>query len=137
MIVRFVLPRTGVARFKQALDAYSLRQRVVAQNIANVQTPGYRRKEVSFEDSLKRAFVQRLQLAPVENPPRSIPIGMPTRQVPRVVEVKDDYSNGVNNVDMEKEMTKMVETNLAYSMMTKFLKGRFENLHEAITGRIK
>ena len=43
------------------LDASSLLHRVIAQNVADVNTPGYHRREVSFEDAL----AQLLEVKPV------------------------------------------------------------------------
>ena len=39
-----------------ALSGLDARQRVIASNIANVETPGYQAREVSFEDSLRAAI---------------------------------------------------------------------------------
>jgi len=137
VIRNHLLPRSGIFKLKQALDAYSVRQRVIAENIANVQTPGYRARKVTFEENLRKAFQRRIALAPVPNPPRSIPIGTFSTSPVRVVEDPDDYSNGVNNVNLEKEMTQMVETNLSYSLVARLLKGRIEMLRAAITGKVK
>lgn len=41
---------------QQALAGAAARQNAIATNLANVNTPGYRRKDVNFEDSLKAAF---------------------------------------------------------------------------------
>ncbi len=137
MIRSHIIPRTGIFKLKQALDAYSARQRVIAENIANVQTPGYRSRRVTFEENLRRAFQRRINLAQVPNPPRSIPIGTVSMSPIKVVESADDYSNGVNNVNLEKEMTEMVETNLSYNLVARLLKGRIEMLRAAITGKVK
>ena len=137
MIRNNMLPRSGIFKLKQALDAYSVRQRVIAENIANVQTPGYRARKVMFEENLRKAFQRRIELSPVPNPPKSIPIGVFSTSPVRVVEDPDDYSNGVNNVNLEKEMTRMVETNLSYSLVARLLKGRIEMLRAAITGKVK
>ena len=44
MIKGYLLPRAGIRKLKDALDAYALRHRVTAENVANAQTPGYRSK---------------------------------------------------------------------------------------------
>ena len=40
---------------KTALDAYALRQKAIASNVANIDTPGYKRLEVPFESQLQKA----------------------------------------------------------------------------------
>lgn len=137
MIKNFIIPRAGIFKLKRALDAYSVRQRIIAENIANVQTPGYKSRRVTFEENLRRAFQRRIALAPVPNPPRSIPIGAISTSPVKVVESADDYNNGVNNVNLEKEMTQIVETNLSYNLVSKLLRGRIEMLKAAITGKVK
>ena len=46
----------GLNLLSHVLGAAGLRHRVIAQNIANVNTPGYRRLEVTFEEDLARAL---------------------------------------------------------------------------------
>ena len=44
----------GIDVLSRVLDTAALRHRVIAQNVANVNTPGYRRLEVTFEDELAK-----------------------------------------------------------------------------------
>lgn len=44
---------------KIAIDGLSLRQQVSGQNVANVDTPGYRAHTINFEDTLKRAMTNK------------------------------------------------------------------------------
>jgi flagellar basal-body rod protein FlgB len=135
MIKGYILPRTGIRKLKNALDAYALRQRVTAENVANVQTPGYKSKKVTFEENLKKASARRLRLAPVPHPPRSIPVGLPAKPLARIAERKQDYSNGVNDVNIENEMVDIARTSLSYNLVTRLVRGRVENLKAAITGK--
>mgnify|MGYP000530431163 CR=1 FL=1 len=48
---------------QKALDAASLRQNVLANNIANVNTPGFKRSYVSFEESLQQALKKKGSLS--------------------------------------------------------------------------
>jgi flagellar basal-body rod protein FlgB len=47
---------SATAALHSALNGLDARQRVIASNIANVETPGYQAREVSFEDSLRAAI---------------------------------------------------------------------------------
>ena len=51
-----IFNRTAIEVTTQALDTYSLRNKAMANNFANVTTPGYRRIEVAFEDKLREAL---------------------------------------------------------------------------------
>jgi len=44
----------------KSLDANATRSRAISQNIANVMTPGYKRKEVSFEDKIREAMDKKV-----------------------------------------------------------------------------
>ncbi len=136
MIGKHFLPRTGIGKLRQALDAYSLRQRVTAENIANVQTPGYSSKKVLFEENLKDACSRRLRMTPVPVPPRGFPVA-PTAMTPlRVENEGSGYFNGVNDVNMETEMIDIARTNMAYNMVARMTKGTIDKLRSAIAGKV-
>lgn len=44
--------------YEKALDAASLRQKVISENLANINTPGYQAKEVAFEETMKNVVAQ-------------------------------------------------------------------------------
>jgi flagellar basal-body rod protein FlgB len=45
-----------ITPMSRALDVLAARQRVIANNVANVTTPGYRTQDIAFSDVLKRLF---------------------------------------------------------------------------------
>ena len=50
---------------QSALDAVMLRQKLIAHNIANAETPGYKRLDLIFEDELRKAMESKdLKLKP-------------------------------------------------------------------------
>ena len=56
MIGRSILGKTSVPILKKIMDVSCLRQKVIARNIANATTPGYREKRVLFETKLRNAL---------------------------------------------------------------------------------
>jgi len=137
MIRSQFLSRSGIERMRSALSAYSLRQKISSQNIANVNTPGYRSGHVSFEENFNRVFSEGIKMASVENPPGSIP--MPDRPGPSITveENGNDYFNGVNNVNIEDEMIIQARANLSYNMVAKITEGIISKINSAITGKVK
>ncbi len=105
---------TSVA-MKSALDALALRQRVIADNVANIQTPGFLAGRVSFEDELARA-VERGG-GPVE------------ASVDRSLE--PTKTNG-NNVNLDTETLLNVDTNLRYQVATRAIDGTFSSIRTAM-----
>jgi len=105
------------------LDAAALRHRAVSQNLANVNTPGYRRLEVSFEEQLasqmsggSKVDINGLKPQLVESE------GLPTR------------ADG-NNVDIDVEMGQMNKNALLYQTYTQVLASKIATMRSAITGR--
>ncbi|MBN2071829.1 MAG: flagellar basal body rod protein FlgB [Candidatus Krumholzibacteriota bacterium] len=137
MISKNILPRTGLADFRRALDAYSVRQRVIAENIANVQTPGFRAKKVLFEENLNSAVSRRLKMTPVREPEGSIPIPVAGRSQVEVRNTDSGYFNGTNDVNMENEMTEIAKNTLAYKMVAKMTKSTIDMLRSAIAGKTR
>jgi flagellar basal-body rod protein FlgB len=81
-----------------AINAEALRQKAIANNIANLQTPGYRRVDVKFEELLAKAMdspgnVDVSKVEPVVHQPGNTPV----------------KANG-NDVNLEIEVGQMVET---------------------------
>lgn len=124
---------TRVSAYK-GLDAAATRGRAIAQNLANVNTPDYRRKEVSFEEELRR--VMELKLPGTRTQEKHMPI---TQEKliedikPDIYEAKDPTLPGqINNVDVDLEASKMAENQIMYRYLLKFV--GFGNYQTAISG---
>ena len=123
---------------QRSLDASVLRQKVIAENIANVDTPFYKRKEVVFEDELRKALDKeepKLRLK-VTNPKHIS--NMPQEELPEPkVKVVDDilFRRDLNNVDIEKELVDLAKNNILYTGLTRFVSTKFSMLRGAIKGR--
>lgn len=118
-----------------AMDAAALRQQVAADNIANVNTPGFRRRFVRFEDELTRAMDGRA-VRGSRTHPRHIPIGAATVGRVRPEIVRDDTSvmrNDGNNVDIDREMAINAAAELQYAALTQVTSARYRMLRSAIT----
>ncbi len=104
---------------EQAIDAASLRQRVLANNLANAMTPGFKRSRVDFETELARA------LAAGTNP---------DQVRPAVVKETDSIGRpDGNNVDVEAESVKMALNQIWYSALTRQISDHFHRLRLVIT----
>jgi flagellar basal-body rod protein FlgB len=101
-----------------ALRGLSLRQRVIADNIANVQTPGFLAGRVSFESELGAALATGRPQASAPTTTRSL---APTR------------TDG-NNVNLDEETLSLVKTNLRYQTMVEGINAKFRLLRTAIRG---
>jgi flagellar basal-body rod protein FlgB len=99
------------AILSSALDGIALRQRVIADNIANVDTPGYRASSVDFESSLRAAIASGDTSA----------IG-----APELVATDTPVGANGNNVDLRKETLAAVQSQFQYQMITRATSDRFD-----------
>lgn len=99
---------------KKGLEASSTRSKVIANNIANINTKGYKRYSVSFEESLQQSM-DNLSLKTTED--KHIQNGME----PGEVKVEQDLSSSMredgNNVDIDSEMANQAANNLMYNAL--------------------
>ncbi len=114
------MPMSDVASvaIRAALTGLSARQRVLADNIANVETPGFLAGRVDCEESL-RAALEAQQPGDTE---------LSTRR-----SLAPLNHNG-NNVKLDDEVVGLVEVGLRYQMMTEAMNSKFGLLRTAISG---
>jgi flagellar basal-body rod protein FlgB len=137
MIDTGIFGKAHLNELKTALTAYSRRHRVTSQNIANVETEGYKAQEYRFEDLLRKAQGGGIQ--GVTTHAAHMPIGGEQlgETVGEAVAMENGYDNGVNNVDVDNEMTGLATTELSYRLATRLLSMRYNTLREAVTGRVR
>jgi flagellar basal-body rod protein FlgB len=136
MIRTGIFDKSHLTTLKKAIDVYSRRHQVTAQNIANVETSGYRARKVRFEDLLQAAGPS---IEGYRTHERHIPIGR--RGIGDVeAEVRDartGYDNGVNDVDIDSEMANLATNDLSYRLATRLLSQRYSVLRGAIRGQMR
>ena len=100
---------------EKTLDALALRIQAQSNNLANVNTPGYVRQEVSFEDAVREAYeASRKHRAVDGSEPSPIDSFAPLMRK----EAAPQRIDG-NTVSPETEMTAMVETAIAYNALVR------------------
>lgn len=100
---------------KTSLDATELRSKTIANNIANINTPGYKRKYVTFEETLNSIDGNQK------------------------IEIKEDKSTTMrtdgNNVDLENEKVNQAANTLMYNGLINATNTKLEIAKSVITGR--
>lgn len=98
------------------LELTARRHELTVNNMANVDTPGYQTRDIDFRGELQRAIDNHgVQLTPV------------ARKVRGLMERPDG-----NNVDLDREGTKIAETQMQYRIGVQLLKSEFHRLLTAI-----
>jgi len=102
------------------IRAENLRQKAIANNIANLETPGYRRIDVKFEELFMKALdsTETIDLSEIE----------PQLHQPKQTPVK---SNG-NDVNFETEVGEMVKNTLRHKAYIRLLSKKFKQMELAM-----
>ena len=99
------------------------RQKVISSNIANIDTPNYKTKDLVFEHELNKVKEPRLQLAQTTN--NHIPNVNPMRNLPnpRLVEVQGlQEQNDGNNVNIDTQMGEMSKNKVIFDALQSSIK---------------
>ena len=103
----------------EAMTGLSMRQRTIADNLANIETPGFLAGKVDFESSL------RLALRSGEDPR--------TTELATARSLEPTRANG-SNVNLDEEAVAGQETLLTQQLIAQALTGKFRSLRTAISG---
>lgn len=110
------------------LDRAAARHRALAANIANVNTPNYKRQDVQFEAALNKA------LLPIKaDNPRHIAVLPANGPSPAQAATATMRLDG-NTVDPDLEMAMLAENEVRYATLTQVAGRQFRGLASAITG---
>lgn len=118
-----------------ALTGLATRQRVVADNVANVDTPGFKASRVEFEHLLRDALGRpgAFRLLSVPNAVAAAP-ARPRDITPRIVQSTDTTRRmDGNNVDIDQQMVELAETNLTYNALLQIASSRLQLLRSVIS----
>lgn len=135
MLEKMLFGRTVIPLMGRCLDAYFLRHKVTANNVANVEVPGYNRLEVKFEAELENQL-NRNKFALCQTHPKHLPVGGRLRSTPEVsVDDSNPKLNAINNVDIDLEMADMAKNQLGYNLISTVLRMEYQRLRMAIRGQ--
>jgi len=118
------------------LDGLSLRNKVLADNIANVDTPNFKRSDVNFEQVLQNAMQKKdpghLELK--RTSPRHLEGAALMSSQFVIQDNSTTFRNDGNNVDIDLEMTRLAENTLQYNALARSLTSHLGMLRQVIQG---
>lgn len=121
----------------KALDTYALRQRTIAKNIANVDTPDYKPERVRFEEyfntpevSLQAAETDSMHIPAGKVNPSTVQGEVEESAIP----APEVYFSGENHVNIDKEMSQLAENQIRFRFASQMTGKFFKGLNSAITG---
>jgi flagellar basal-body rod protein FlgB len=120
-----------------ALKGLSTRQQTIADNVANVDTPQFKASRVGFEESLKQAMGNGDQPLPMFKVTNGVqgPGDAPADIKPTVTTESDtSRRNDGNNVDVDREMLDLTDTNMRFNAVISTVSSKLQILRYAING---
>lgn len=126
----------------RSMSANLMRQEVIANNVANSDTPNFKRSTVNFEAALSQAInseeVEKDTMPAKMTDSRHMPFyrAVDYREVTprRVLDFMTTSKNNGNNVDIEEETSNAVAAQLSYNMMVQSVTGEFNNVNLVLRG---
>lgn len=128
MIDKLIFDNTSLLLEKAASGA-SRRQDMIAGNLANVNTPGYIRRDISFKDQLASAIKNN----GTEGPSERVSIARTVAQT--YMDNSMPLRLDGNNVDVDMEMATLAENQIEYNAYTRLLTDKISIMRSVIKGR--
>ena len=107
-----------IQAIQTSLDGLAARQRMIATNLANAETPGYLAQNVNFEDSLRSAMAS----------------GDPSQTAITTSSSSNPIGPNGNNVNVDREARMLAENAMRFNVASVLLRGQINSVKEAITG---
>ncbi|ANC76855.1 flagellar basal body rod protein FlgB [Fictibacillus phosphorivorans] len=114
---------------EMALDGSALKQKTISNNLANVDTPGYKAKETVFNQEFKKS------LHAYRTDQRHFSFGTESSSSFSVREKTNTVMNhNGNNVDVDKEMAELAKNQLYYQTLVQRINGKFNSIKMVVKG---
>ncbi|WNV81379.1 flagellar basal body rod protein FlgB [Bacillus atrophaeus] len=120
-----------IQNLENALGRANIKQKVITNNIANIDTPNYKAKKVSFQNLLNQES-SRLESVKIDY--RHVDFSDEGSNGSIVANSNTAYQQNGNNVDVDKEMTDLAENQINYQALVERMSGKFNSLKTVLTG---
>jgi len=119
---------------EKALDAAWLKNESISNNIANVNTPGYKKTSVLFEEQFASASAE-FQIGSLKSDKNFLPIGNDIKNISSPEVIQDSFTSARqdgNNVNVDVEMAEMAKNTIKYNALITQISKQFSNIKSAI-----
>ncbi|MBM7560577.1 flagellar basal body rod protein FlgB [Fusibacter tunisiensis] len=111
----------------KALDGAWLKNSAISNNIANVNTPGYKRQTVNFEEVLRTEIAKSSSAQMIKTNPKHMD-HMGNGQISIEEQANTSYRVDDNNVDIDVENAEMAKNTLYYNAVINSVNGQYSRL---------
>jgi len=136
-IMQGIFERMKVDTLGAGLNIASVRNNVIAENIANMDTPGYKAKDLNFHNVMNEVLNEGKKLPLARTDEKHLPPAETVLTAESFVYQQNNPSvrNDGNDVNVDYEMSQMAENTIRYNMLSQLTAGKFEKLKFVISGR--
>lgn len=129
-IQSIIFDRIQIPRMQTVLDLASARQKLLTENVANAETPGYRRKDIDFQSELKSAMNASSTGTVKTTRPEHLG-GAKPGTAPKVEreEIPEGQEFGVT---IDQEMAQVARNQMEFNVAARLVEKKFEGLRNAI-----
>ncbi len=134
-VVKLMDDLFGSMKFSEkAMDAAWLTNKTISQNIANVDTPGYKRKTVKFEEILKSSSAQSFEGLKTNSLHVDIGSSIDDENIKIVTENENlSYRIDGNNVDIDTEMASLAKNTIKYNVLAQSVNAGLKRIKTVIS----
>ncbi len=120
--------RSRVPLLAKELDAFAIRNKAIADNIANIETPNYKRVEVSFQSALSNA---------INESNNDVSLSENVEQVQPEIKIDPSafLASGANNVSIEQEMANLAKNQLQFKLAARLMSDTMTLIDKSINGQ--
>jgi len=123
--------RQTFSTLERAIDIAQKRHSLISSNISNLDTPKYKPKDIDFKSALSESMESEYGINLIKTDSKHIGLEMDAAESVEHFEEEGEW-NGYNWVDLDKEMTRLVENNLRYRAATETLLRKIATLKDVI-----
>ena len=122
-----------IQSLENSMNYSTAKNRAISNNIANVDTPGYKAKDVVFKDMLSAEMssipTRRTNQRHIDFQART---GASSFQT--ITSQNTTYNHNGNNVDIDKEMNELAQNQIQYQALTSRISSKFQGLERVLRG---
>ncbi len=133
-IQNFLFVKAGIPKLENYLNLAALRHKLKAGNVANASTPGYKSRDIRFDEEFRKLNGSTQKLKGEMTNSAHIALGQHKNRPPKVEEVRV-IKGEINSVDIDKEISGMAQNELLFTIGARLLQSKFEGIRKAITSR--
>lgn len=128
----------GMLKMERFMDLAVRRQKLIASNLTNVDTPGYKTVDIDFDQELQTHIAggagQGISMAVTDDRHLASSSGAQSGVLAQAREVEGlTLRNDLNNVNIDREMSELSTNAMKFSAVSQMIAGKFRTLKAAIT----